>query len=76
MKGNGRSEQDNDMVEAFKYGPMAQSIKDFGRVIKLKGEVGLFTAMETYTKDNGKMIKLMVEEFIFIFQVQHTKVTG
>ena len=76
MKGNGRSEQVNDTVEAFKYGPMVRSIKDFGKVIKLKGEVGLFTAMETYTKDNGKMIKLMVEEFIFIFQVQHTKVTG
>lgn len=75
-KGNGRSERDNDTVEAFKYGQMVQSIKDFGRMIKLKGGVGLFTAMETYTKDNGKMIKQMVEEFIFISQVQHIKVTG
>ena len=75
-KGNGRSQRGNDTVEAFKYGLMVQSIKDFGRMIKLKVGVGSFTAMETYTKDNGKMIKQMVEEYIFIFQAQHIKVTG
>lgn len=76
MKGNGRSGRDNDTVEAFKYGQMVQSIKDFGRMIKLKGEVGLFTAMEMYMKDNGKMIKRMVEESIFISQERHIKVIG
>ena len=64
------------MVEAFKYGQMVQNIKDFGKMIKLKGGVGLFTAMEMYMKDNGKMIKRMVEEFIFISQERHIKVTG
>ena len=64
------------MGEVSKSGQMVQSIKAFGSMIKHKGEVGLFTVMAMFMKANGRTIKQMAGEYIFIFQVLHTKEIG
>lgn len=60
----------------FRYGPMVQNIKGFGKTGKLMVKENLFTSMETFTTVNGKMIKLVDMASISTIMVLATKATG
>ena len=75
MKDNG-SEQ-CVMVSVNKNGPMEQSMKGYGKIIKLKGKENLPILMAITIKVNGEMIRQMVMEYSYMLKlVQDMKDIG
>ena len=52
--------QEKNRAMAFKFGQMAQSTRDSGKMTKPRDSGDLFSLMVMCTRVNGVMIKLMV----------------
>lgn len=71
---NGKGRQDMDME--FRYGKMVQSMKDFGKMIKLTGKGNFIMLKVIFMKVNGLKIKFMVMVYILMLLALNMKATG
>lgn len=65
-----------EMAEVPKYGQMALSTKDTGRMTKPMAKEDLSMPMEMYMKVNGRMTRLMVMVSTCILTVLNMRDTG
>ena len=56
------------MASVNKNGPMEQYMRDYGKIIKLRGKESLHILMVITTKVNGEMIRQMVMEYSYILK--------
>ena len=73
---NGMRQQTREMERDIRYGLMAHSMRDTGRMTRLMVEVDLFMLMEMSMRVNGKMIKHMDMESTCTQMVLNTKDIG